>query len=266
MPPRGRAGSGTEKPIFKDLVIAIAGPLEGQWTDLNVSRWVSQRAGRFAAQMSAAVTHLVCSDEAFKARGPRGISTDASTSKCFLVTKDWLEDSINAKKRLSEEEFGVDKAEKQARRKKKEEMRKAKGEEMALRAVNPDLYHTYRDRTFFKYKVVISRVDEGVERRFELSLHESNNARPHLYHFVAKFFKRKGDSQPNYYRPSATPGCFSREFGLFTHFFEKRTGIPWEKRLIWHKLEDEGRRFFYEPPTGGKPVGWAPKEFIPIVV
>lgn len=153
-------------------------------------------------------------------------------------------------------------------------------------------------------------------------LYESN-ARPHLYWFVAKFFKRKGDSQPNYYRPSDTPGLFWREFSLFEHFFEKKTGIPWEKRLIlcnpstriadatpasgvdkeeggladekawvdgdpkkeiWYKLEDEGRRFVYEPPvsprcvaegvdanwfdgkTGGKPVGWAPPEFIPVVV
>lgn len=118
-------------------------------------------------------------------------------------------------------------------------------------------------------------------------LYESN-ARPHLYWFVAKFFKRKGDSQPNYYRPSDTPGLFWREFILFKHFFEKKTGIPWEKRLIlcnpatriadvtptsgvekeeggladekalvdgdskkeiWYKLEDEGRRFVYEPPV-----------------
>lgn len=92
---------------------------------------------------------------------------------------------------------------------------------------------------------------------------------------MAKFFKRKGDSQPNYYRPSDAPGRFWREFGLFEHFFEKKTGIPWEKRLvlctaaaarangvkkeesadgdsrkeIWYKLEDEGRRFVYEPPV-----------------
>jgi hypothetical protein len=106
-------------------------------------------------------------------------------------------------------------------------------------------------------------------------LYESN-ASPHLYWFVAKFFKRKGDSQPNYYRPSNSPGLFWREFGLFEHFFEKKTGIPWEKRLalcsgvaapasgmkkeaesadgdsrkeIWYKLEDDGRRFVYEPPV-----------------
>lgn len=117
-------------------------------------------------------------------------------------------------------------------------------------------------------------------------LYESN-ARPYLYWFVAKFFKRKGDSQPNYYRPSDTPGLFWREFNLFEHFFEKKTGIPWKKRLIlckpparvadavvasgaekeggladekalvdgdskreiWYKLEDAGRRFVYEPPV-----------------
>lgn len=71
----GRPGRapGPEKPIFKDLVIAIAGSLDGQWTEVNVARWVSQRDGHFAAQMDAKVTHLVCSEEAYKARGPRGM-------------------------------------------------------------------------------------------------------------------------------------------------------------------------------------------------
>lgn len=69
---RPRRALGPEKPIFKDLVIAIAGSLDGQWTEANIARWVSQRDGSFAAQMDVNVTHLVCSEEAYKARGPRG--------------------------------------------------------------------------------------------------------------------------------------------------------------------------------------------------
>lgn len=63
-----------------------------------------------------------------------------------------------------------------------------KGEELAVRAVNPcefltklgkgelgadvrtDLWHRYRDRTWFRYEVVISRIEGKVERRFELSV------------------------------------------------------------------------------------------------
>ncbi|KAK0753058.1 hypothetical protein B0T18DRAFT_451548 [Schizothecium vesticola] len=297
MPPR----KATEKPIFKDLIIALAGPLDGQWTDVNIARWVSQRAGRFAAQMDASVTHLVCSEEAFKARGPRVKEALTRPRSCCIVTKDWLEDSITEKRRLNEEGFAVNKAEQEKRRRRKEKKRQDKRQEraeaLAVRAVNPYYWHTYRDGTFFRYEVVISRVEGEVERRFELSLYESN-ASPHLYWFVAKFFKRKGDSRPNYYRPSDSPGLFWREFGLFEHFFEKKTGIPWEKRLvlctaaarvddaalanggkteeeladgdsrkeIWYKLEDERRSFVYEPPTKGRPVGWAPPEFIPVVV
>ena len=111
-------------------------------------------------------------------------------------------------------------------------------------------------------------------------LYESN-AEPRLYWFVAKFFKRKGDNQPNFYRPSDTPGRFWREFALLELFFYKKTGIPWERRLmlcgtraapidatvsnaptshptadmgqedtgIWNKLEEKGRRFLYELPV-----------------
>lgn len=63
-----------------------------------------------------------------------------------------------------------------------------KGEELAVRAVDPcefltklgegelgadvrtDLWHRYRDRTWFRYEVVISRIEGKVERRFELSV------------------------------------------------------------------------------------------------
>jgi hypothetical protein len=200
----------SEKPIFKNLVIALAGPLDGQWTDVNIARWVSQRAGRFAAQMDASVTHLVCSGEAFKARGPRGMLPFPSPSRtprlkiafldtvkealarprsCWIVTKDWLEDSITGKRRLDEEGFAVDKAEKEARKKKKRRERQERGDALAERAVNPceslvwfpvgggrradvwtDYWHTYRDGTFFRYEVVISRMEGEVERRFELSV------------------------------------------------------------------------------------------------
>jgi hypothetical protein len=38
-----------EKPIFRGLTIAGAGPLGGseQWTDANIARWVGLRAGKF---------------------------------------------------------------------------------------------------------------------------------------------------------------------------------------------------------------------------
>lgn len=63
-----------EKPIFRDLIIAIAGDLGGQWTDANIQRWVTMRAGKFNQDMDGSVTHLVCSPEEFKKKGSRGMS------------------------------------------------------------------------------------------------------------------------------------------------------------------------------------------------
>lgn len=250
---RHRPGTGPQKPIFKDLVIAIASSLDGQWTEVNVARWVSQRDGHFVAQMGANVTHLVCSEEAYQARGPRGTlpflfafplptprprplplalplhrpkTPDIPTQwtltltlsgtvkealsrpkSCYLVTKDWLEDSINAKRRVKEDAFHPNKKEQEARRMKMEKERKRileekekKGEELAVRAVNPCeflvlvfvviigkreadvrtvLWHRYRDVTWFRYEVVISRVEVEVERKFELSVSFS----PFLFSF-----------------------------------------------------------------------------------
>lgn len=69
MPPKG-----AEKPIFKGLVIALACPMGGQWTDANISRWVGQRNGAFTSEMNDTVTHLICSSEEFKKKCPRGKS------------------------------------------------------------------------------------------------------------------------------------------------------------------------------------------------
>lgn len=68
-----------EKPIFRDLTIAVAGDLGGQWTDTNIQRWVALRAGKFAQEIDASVTHLVCSHDEFKKKGSRGMSTSPSS-------------------------------------------------------------------------------------------------------------------------------------------------------------------------------------------
>ena len=108
---------------------------------------------------------------------------------------------------------------------------------------------------------------------------ESNNAKPHLYWFVVKYYKKKGDTQAKIHRPSHAPGRFAREFALFQSFFRMKTGIPWAQRLVKPGATDK-RVFLYQPPvsqphkivkpskltciqTGGKPVGWVPATGIP---
>lgn len=93
-----------EKPIFRGLTIAAHGPLGGseQWTDTNITRWVTLREGRFVRiggggggggesnggsaekgkgvegkgngdeVLGEEVTHVVCSKEVFWGRGGVG--------------------------------------------------------------------------------------------------------------------------------------------------------------------------------------------------
>ncbi|KAK5653095.1 hypothetical protein OQA88_9193 [Cercophora sp. LCS_1] len=252
-----------EKPIFENLVIALAGTLGGQWTDTNIIRWVQLREGSYSDEMNETVTHLVCSYDEFKTRGPRvKKALKLGYKACKIVTKDWLEDSMTKKRRLPEKGYALDTELKKERAKKKAETRHQRGIEQAVRAVNSNLYHHYHDSTFFRYEVTISKEDGA---RYVMSLYESN-AKPHLYWFVAKFYKRKGDSQPHFYRPSATPQLFKREFTEFETFFYKKTGVKWEQRLVRPAgMGPVGRLFFrYEIPKGGKPVGYVPEKFMPI--
>jgi hypothetical protein len=57
--------------IFKGMVFAIAGPLEGQLTEENITRWADQRGGKFSKEFTKEVTHLLCNLEQFNKRGQR---------------------------------------------------------------------------------------------------------------------------------------------------------------------------------------------------
>jgi hypothetical protein len=128
------------KPIFRGLTIAAVGDLRrengsDQWTDPNITRWVTLREGRFvrldphAANLSTEVTHVICSEEEFRRRGllgecsycyrclvvhmlfceeggrerDGGLLTGCIVKKalrrgraCQIVTLDWLEDCMSA--------------------------------------------------------------------------------------------------------------------------------------------------------------------------
>ncbi|EAQ88985.1 hypothetical protein CHGG_05604 [Chaetomium globosum CBS 148.51] len=219
-----------EKPIFRGLTIAAVGSLGGsaQWSDTNIARWVGLREGRFVRD-GVGVGVVAGGGSLSVGVGEGGDGGGDGDGEVTHVV-------------CTGEEF--------------------------RRAGRLDLYHLYRDRTFFQYEVVLTRDDEdaGIQgERYILSIFESNNASPHLYWFVVKYYKKKGDTQAKIHRPSHSPGIFAREFALFRSFFRMKTGIPWMQRLV--KAGTTGNRVFqYQPPTGGKPVGWAPKEYIPTEV
>ncbi|KAL8371331.1 hypothetical protein RB595_001249 [Gaeumannomyces hyphopodioides] len=111
-------------------------------------------------------------------------------------------------------------------------MEKGRELEECGRFVNEAMYRIYTDASGFQCKASISRDDEehGVlGERFDLTLFESR-ARPHLYWFAAKHYKKKGSSQTSYYRPSGSCQTYEHELALFKSFFLNKTGVRWEDR------------------------------------
>ncbi|KAK3954125.1 hypothetical protein QBC32DRAFT_385378 [Pseudoneurospora amorphoporcata] len=268
--PRGKSGTGRLKPIFRGLNIAISGIFDGQWTDAKISHWVSLRAGTFSRRMSEDVTHFICTEEEFDKKGPKVKAALARAykkdKKCYIVSFDWLEDSLFGNKRLPEDEYSHVASLKALREKARLERKMAKGVEEEDRAVNENFYHVYWDPTdLFQYNITLFRDDEkmGITgERYVVKLHESN-ALPHLYQVAVRYYKSKNDTKPKLHRLSETPGDFQREYDSFKRFFKIKVGYPWDERLV-RGVGSLGANFFsYQPPTGGKPVGWVPEAYIP---
>ncbi|KAI1492062.1 hypothetical protein F5X96DRAFT_427889 [Biscogniauxia mediterranea] len=250
--------------IFRGCDIAMAGPLDGDrgWKVSDVERWVTCWGGTFSHALDPGVTHLLATEDQFRQRAPRVREVTTAMRggvrvQVHVVTPDWLEDSINRRRRLPERLYSLRRRaqrEEDARRRRRERARR--GIEMSEKSVDPNCYHVYRDVTFFEYNITLTRDDEAsgnIGQKYILTLWESN-AKPHLYHFVAKFLKRPGSgSAPCYFRPSGSPRKLAHELALFKDFFRRRTGLLWDDRV--RRAGTKPQRFQYAPPTGGKPIG-----------
>ncbi|QYT04306.1 BRCT domain-containing protein [Trichoderma simmonsii] len=237
--------------IFKNLVIAMAGPLPGQLTVDNLRQWTSIRKGTFTEDFDEQVTHLLCTREQFDLK-----EALAHGKRQHIVHCDWFEISAVNEKREPEREYSMRNIIAKQNAEKRERARIEKGKREGERAVNTNFFHIYSDRTFFTYQIDITRddVETGeLGQRYTLCLWESN-AKPHLYWFTAKFMKKKGDSQPSFHRPSPCSGPWRQEMDLFMEFFRIKTGIEWQDRVVGQNTMSNSF-FQYTPPTGGKPVG-----------
>ncbi|KAL7823451.1 hypothetical protein V8C26DRAFT_425534 [Trichoderma gracile] len=223
--------------IFKNLVIATAGPLPGQLTTENLRQWTTIRKGVFTEDFDDQVTHLL-----FKEALVRG-------KKQHIVHCDWFEISAVNDKKLPEREYSMRSILAKQNAAKREQPRIERGKREGERAVNTNLFHIYTDRTFFSYQIDITRDDietGDVGQRYTLYLWESN-AKPHLYWFAAKFMKKKGASQPSFHRPSPCSGPWRREMDLFMDFFRIKTGLEWQDRVAGQGTMS-GSYFQYSPP------------------
>ncbi|KAI1660337.1 hypothetical protein F4813DRAFT_400614 [Daldinia decipiens] len=248
--PRGKGISCT----LNKCDITIAGPLGDDWTYENVARWTTYNGGIFCNVVDKDVTHVLATPEQYKAKTPN--IKLAIKYKAHIVTKDWFEDSLYKKRRLNEEDYSLKSIDQKAKSKKELEAKAQKGIEQAESFINTNLYHIYRDDTYFSYEITLTRNDKengNVGQRYQLYLWESN-AKPHLYQFAAKFYKKPRDSRPSIHRPRETPVLLETALKDFKVFFYQKTGIHWNDRIAKAGTTDKSK-FRYQPPTGGKPVG-----------
>ncbi|KAI2639579.1 hypothetical protein GGS26DRAFT_587030 [Hypomontagnella submonticulosa] len=244
--------------VLRKCSIAISGNLGDQWTDINIARWCSHNGAKFTYDVEEDTTHVLATPKQYKERA-HNIKEALKNKKIHIVTKDWFEDSLIKKKKLDEESYSLRVGEKKEKAKQKRLMKEKKGIAQAENFINTNLYHVYRDETFFPYEIVLTRDDEEngyIGQKYVLCLWESN-AWPHLYQFTVKFYKKAGYNRPAIYRPQETPGLFKSAFEDFKLFFSKKTDLDWDDRI--RKANSTFyTRFQYQPPTGGKPVGVLP--------
>ncbi|KAK9426232.1 hypothetical protein SUNI508_12503 [Seiridium unicorne] len=243
------------KPIFKDVVVAIAGDIGVHMTEANLGKWMKIRSGRFSANFDDSVTHLLATDDQYKKKVAR--VTKAMKGKIEILTPDWLEESMAQNKKLALNHYSHQRRQRIANAKKRRSQQMQKGIKQGESYVNTNKYHIYSDKSGFYYQVTLFR-KEG--ERFINELWESN-AQPHLYFFACRYFK-KANAPALRYRHGQNPGTLERELRQFCHAFQKKTGVNWDNRMsearegIVQAIDgQEGSGYRYTIPIGGKPVG-----------
>ncbi|KLU89082.1 hypothetical protein MAPG_08058 [Magnaporthiopsis poae ATCC 64411] len=231
------------KQIFLGLKIAIAGDLG--WPDEKIKAWITLRGGEMVPDIDESTTHL------------KALRLGKGKKGCRVVHKDWLEYCCQEGKLLREGQYLLRhnmRAEEAIARETKK-MEKGRELEECGRFVNEAMYRVYTDETGFQCKASISRDDEAngiLGERFDLTLFESR-AKPHLYWFAAKHYKKKGSSRTSYYRPSSSCQTYQHELALFKSFFLNKTGVRWEDRASPTCAEEGCFRYIH--PTRSLPVG-----------
>ncbi|KAI1861150.1 hypothetical protein JX265_009769 [Neoarthrinium moseri] len=246
---------GKPKAIFKNIVVALAGKMSGDFTDEKLTEWMKLRGGSFSAEFDNSVTHLVASKEQFKKKVPR-VKEALNRKKVEIVDPNWLEMSMVDNKRRDLKHYSFRAKHNRLKAKQAKANKAARGiEQDARNYVNTHLYHVYSDETVFRYQIELVKNDGA---RMYLELWESNN-KPHLYFFALRYIRCKG-APMIYQRQSETPGPFDREFDMFRKAFCDKVGILWNDRMdeadgTGLVKPVKGKMYSYQIPTLGKPVG-----------
>ena len=104
--------------VLSGLTIAVAGTLE--YDNTQIKKWVDANGGRYSPSVSKHVTHLIASKEAWKSASDE--VQKAVKYQAWVVTYDWLEDSLIQKRKLPETKYSWENKEQE--RKRNKEMKK----------------------------------------------------------------------------------------------------------------------------------------------
>lgn len=87
--------------VLKGLIIAVTGTLSADTSQLK--KWIEANDGRYSPHIRKGVTHLIASKDAWKdATDPVQAATKVGA---FIISYDWLEDSLQKRRKLAENKY-----------------------------------------------------------------------------------------------------------------------------------------------------------------
>lgn len=98
--------------VLNGLTIAVAGTLDYDTT--QIKKWVEANGGRYSPSVSKQTTHLLASKEAWKTASDS--VQKAVKHQAWVLTYDWLEDSLLKKRKLAETKYSWEDKEQERRR------------------------------------------------------------------------------------------------------------------------------------------------------
>lgn len=104
--------------VLNGLTIAVAGTLD--YDNTQIKKWVEANGGRYSPSVSKHITHLITSKEAWKNASDE--VQKAVKHQAWVLTYDWLEDSLLKKRKLAETKYSWE--DKEQERKRNKEMKK----------------------------------------------------------------------------------------------------------------------------------------------
>ncbi|MCJ1386901.1 hypothetical protein MMC17_010029 [Xylographa soralifera] len=153
---------------FKKCIIALTGEFDKP--SEKVKKWIEIQGGQCTTKIGSNVTHLVCSEDHFK-KSVSMVQQARKLKRCKIVSWDWLEDSLLAKRPLRTGDFLLKgqvkaKAKVKATRKEIRDDNVMKGVGLFEKGCDEfktkmytDGYHIYRDSTGFSYDITLARSD-----------------------------------------------------------------------------------------------------------